>query len=466
MTDRSDEYYIAKTLNLAKKAAGFTSPNPMVGSVIVKNGEVIGSGYHKKAGEPHAEINALKMAGNNAKGATLYVSLEPCSHFGRTPPCVESIKKYGIIRVVAAMKDPNPLVSGKGFRYLENNGIDVKYGILEAKAQKLNEIFLKNVTANLPFITVKLAISIDGKIGFSHKNATDANKNSAHNNTPFYLSSEKSLRYTHSLRLMHDAIMVSVNTVISDNPKLNIRYGKNNNIADKKFAKIIVDSNLMTPADSKLFRYRNNGAQIFIFTSFEYNEEKLKRKKLLEQKGAIIKEVLYNNSYKDGLKNYSTDIAEKHCITVNSNLNSNCDVVKKKHYLDIADIFKECAACGITSIFVEPGPNLFAYLILNKLYDKLIFNITPYLVGNTIGNGNAIADTAPYVGNFAGNAMNAFDLIDFSNITSNKFNNNLQSNNAVKDNLNDLYANKQLVKLKNLDVKKAGDDIFLIYEPE
>jgi len=458
MTDRIDEYYIAKTLNLAKKAAGFTSPNPMVGSVIVKNGEVIGSGYHKKAGGPHAEIIALKMAGSDAKGATLYVSLEPCSHFGKTPPCVESIKKYGISRVVAAMKDPNPLVSGKGFKYLEDNGIEIKYGILEDKAKKLNEIFLKNIVANLPFITIKLAISIDGKIGFSRKNVTEDSKNNVLNNTPLYLSSETSLRYTHSLRLMHDAIMVSANTVISDNPRLNIRYGKDKNIAGKKFAKIIIDSNLMTPADSKLFKYRNSDDKIFIFTSFEYSEEKLKRKKLLEQKGAIIKEVLYNNSYKDRLKNYSAESAEKNgCI-----IGSSCDVVQKKHYLDIAEIFKECAACGIASIFVEPGPNLFAYLISNRLYDKLIFNITPYLIGNI----NIIGNTAADFNNSAGNSMGAFDLINFSNINLNKSNNNLQTGNAVKNGLSDLYANKRLIKLKNLDIKKTGDDVFLIYYPE
>ena len=218
----SDEYYIAKTLNLAKKAAGFTSPNPMVGSVIVKNKEIIGFGYHKKAGEPHAEINALKMAGNNAKGATLYVSLEPCSHFGKTPPCVESIKQYGIKRVVAAIKDPNPSVSGSGFQYLESNGIEIKYGILEDKAKKLNEIFLKNITSNLPFITIKIAISLDGKIGFLNKNT--ASNGNASKNTPLYMSSEKSLKYTHNLRLLHDAIMVSANTIAIDNPKLNITY--------------------------------------------------------------------------------------------------------------------------------------------------------------------------------------------------------------------------------------------------
>ena len=431
----SDEYYIAKTLNLAKKAAGFTSPNPMVGSIIVKNDEIIGFGYHKKAGEPHAEINALKMAGNNANGATLYVSLEPCSHFGKTPPCVESIKKYGIKRVVAAIKDLNPSVSGSGFKYLESNGIEIKYGLLEDKAKKLNEIFLKNITSDIPFITIKIAISLDGKIGFLNKNT--ASGGNASENTPLYISSEKSLKYTHNLRLLHDAIMVSANTVAIDNPKLNIRYGKKNkNKAKKKFTKIIIDSNLITPLDSNLFLFKNPTDKVIIFTSFEYSEEKLKRKKMLEQKGAIIKEVYYNNKYGDYLENYLID---------SNNFNSSNFIKKKQYrYLDIAEIFKICAEYGITSILIEPGQHLFAYIILNNLYDKLIFNITPYIIGNA-------------------GAIDVFDLINFTNL--NKLNNNFPFINAGKKNLSNLYADKQLIKLKNLNIKKTGDDVFLIYYP-
>ncbi|MHB1679156.1 MAG: bifunctional diaminohydroxyphosphoribosylaminopyrimidine deaminase/5-amino-6-(5-phosphoribosylamino)uracil reductase RibD [bacterium] len=434
----SDEYYIAKTLNLAKKTAGFTSPNPMVGSVIVKNKEIIGFGYHKKAGEPHAEINALKMAGNNAKGATLYVSLEPCSHFGKTPPCVESIKKYGIKRVVAAMKDPNPSVSGSGFKYLESNGIEIKYGILEDKAKKLNEIFLKNITSNLPFITIKIAISLDGKIGFLNKNT--ASGGDVSENTPLYISSEKSLKYTHNLRFLHDAIMVSANTVAIDNPKLNIRYGKNNkNEAKKKFTRIILDSNLITPLDSNLFLFKDPTDKVIIFTSFEYSEEKLKRKKMLEQKGAIIEEVYYNNKYGDYLENYLID---------SNNFNSSNFIKKKQYrYLDIAKIFKICAEYGITSILIESGQHLFAYIILNNLYDKLVLNITPYIIGNA-------------------GTVDAFDLINFANLNKlNKLNNNFPFTNAGKKSLDDLYADKQLIKLKNLDIKKTGDDVFLIYYP-
>ncbi|MHB8282837.1 MAG: bifunctional diaminohydroxyphosphoribosylaminopyrimidine deaminase/5-amino-6-(5-phosphoribosylamino)uracil reductase RibD [bacterium] len=435
----SDEYYIAKTLNLAKKAAGFTSPNPMVGSIIVKNKEIIGLGYHKKAGAPHAEINALKMAGNNAQGATLYVSLEPCSHFGKTPPCVESIKQYGIKRVVAAIKDPNPSVSGSGFKYLESNGIEIKYGILEDKAKKLNEIFLKNITSDLPFITIKIAISLDGKIGFLNKNTAGGD---APEKTPLYMSSEKSLKYTHNLRFLHDAIMVSANTVAIDNPKLNIRYGKNNNNgAKKKFTRIILDSNLITPLDSKLFLFKEPTDEVIIFTSFEYSEEKLKRKKMLEQKGAIIKEVYYNNKYGDYLENYLID---------GNNFNGSNFIKKKQYrYLDIAEIFKICAEYGITSILIESGQHLFAYIILNNLYDKLVLNITPYIIGNA-------------------GTIDAFDLINFANLNKlNKLNNNFPfvNINAGKKSLDDLYADKQLIKLKNLDIKKTGDDVFLIYYP-
>ena len=141
-----DKYFISKTIELAKKASGLTSPNPMVGALVVKDGIIVGEGWHEKAGMHHAEVEALNNAGEKTRGATIYVSLEPCSHFGKTPPCVYKIKESGIKRVVAAVKDPNPLVAGKGFDYLRDNGIEVTYGILEEQAKKLNEVFFKNMT--------------------------------------------------------------------------------------------------------------------------------------------------------------------------------------------------------------------------------------------------------------------------------------------------------------------------------
>lgn len=336
----ADRHFISRAINLAKKAEGFTSPNPMVGALVVKDGLVVGEGYHEKAGFPHAEITALEKAGLKAKDATLYVSLEPCSHFGKTPPCVYAIKKYGINRVVAAMEDPNPLVSGKGFSYLKNNDIEVTNGILENRAKKLNEVFLKYIKSGLPFITIKDALTLDGKIG-----CRSAKKK-------LYISSKKSLEYTHYLRLTSDAIMVSSRTVINDNPMLDVRInsrGIKNRFLGKRYVKIVIDKNLSIPLKSKLFETYGN---VLIFTSKDYNDEKIKKRLLLEEKGAIIRDVYYNNKSFDN------------------------------RFLDLKEIFKICGELKITSLLVEAGPNLFSSLISEKLYDKLVLNITPYIFGN------------------------------------------------------------------------------------
>ncbi|MDA8053264.1 MAG: bifunctional diaminohydroxyphosphoribosylaminopyrimidine deaminase/5-amino-6-(5-phosphoribosylamino)uracil reductase RibD [Deltaproteobacteria bacterium] len=372
-----DEYFIAQTFNLAKKAEGFTSPNPMVGAIVVKDGLAVGDGYHEKAGLPHAEIAALKKAGSRAKGATIYVSLEPCSHFGKTPPCIYAIKKYGIKRVVAAVKDPNPSVSGKGFDYLQNNGIEVTYGIFEGKAKRLNEVFFKYITSGLPFITVKEAITLDGKIG-----RRNIRKKS-------YISSKKSLEHTHYLRLTNDAIMVSAKTVINDDPMLDVRINNRdikNKFLNKRYTKIILDRDLSVPPGAKIFKTYGT---VLIFTDKDYNNEKSKKKLLLEETGAIIRDVYYNN--------------------------------KDKRLLDLKEIFKICAELKITSILAEAGPNLFNSLIGGGFYDKLIFNITPYIFGNEDG-------------------VNLFETLDLKN--------------------------KNMLKFYDLNAKKIGDEIFLTYYPK
>ena len=158
------EIYMQRALELARRGWGTTNPNPLVGAVIVKNGEIIGEGYHKKPGEPHAEINALAQAGKKSEGSTLYVNLEPCSHFGRTAPCTDTLIKAGIKEVVIAMQDPNPEVSGKGIKKLKQAGIKVIEGILEEEAKKLNEIFIKYITSKMPFVVWKCAMTLDGKV--------------------------------------------------------------------------------------------------------------------------------------------------------------------------------------------------------------------------------------------------------------------------------------------------------------
>ena len=196
-----------RALELATKGRGATSPNPMVGAVIVKNGKIIGEGYHKKAGAAHAEINALRQAGHKAKGATLYVTLEPCCTFGKTPPCSDAIIGAGIKKVIVAAKDPNPLNNGKGISILKGRGIMVKTGVLGQEARHLNEIFEKYITTKMPFVILKMAESLDGKIATKTGNSK-------------WISCEKSRRLVHSLRKQVDAVMVGANTNHIDKPRL------------------------------------------------------------------------------------------------------------------------------------------------------------------------------------------------------------------------------------------------------
>ncbi len=341
-TDDEDEYFISRALNLAKKGQGLTSPNPAVGAVVVKNGIIVGEGFHEKAGQPHAEVIALNNAGKDAEGATIYVTLEPCSHFGKTPPCAHKIKDSGIKRVVSAIKDPNPLVSGKGLEYLINNGIEVKDGVLSKEAKQINEIFFKYITTGLPFITVKDAVTLDGNIGYK----TDTEK--------IYISSTKSLEYTHYIRFINDAIMISVNTLIKDDPMLDVRinkFGIKEKFIKKKWTKIVLDSDLKTPPNSKIFESHGD---VLIFTSIDYDEKKAERKKRLEEKGAIITDVYYN--IKEGKKLLNLDL-----------------------------VFKKCGDLKITGILVEAGPELFSSLIKERFCDKLIFNVTPHFLGRKNG---------------------------------------------------------------------------------
>ncbi len=206
-----DDYsYMRYALQLAEKARGFTSPNPMVGAVIVKDGRIIGEGYHKKYGDWHAEVNAFDSAEESVEGATMYVTLEPCSHTGKTPPCADRIVKEKIGRVVIGAKDPNPLVSGRGIEKLKNAGIEVRTGLLEKESIRLNEVFMKYITEKRPFVLYKSAVTLDGKI------ATYTGKSK-------WISNEKAREEVHMLRHYMSGIMVGINTVIADNPMLNCR---------------------------------------------------------------------------------------------------------------------------------------------------------------------------------------------------------------------------------------------------
>jgi diaminohydroxyphosphoribosylaminopyrimidine deaminase/5-amino-6-(5-phosphoribosylamino)uracil reductase len=210
MFDKKDEQYMSLALDLASKGRGFTKTNPMVGAVCVKNGEIIGKGYHKEYGKAHAEVNALDAAGENAKDSTLYVTLEPCSHYGKTPPCTEKILKSRVKKVVTAMEDPNPKVNGGGNAFLRANGVEVVTGVLEEKARALNLPFIKFITQKIPYTVLKLAMTLDGRI------ATKTGDSK-------WITNEKSREWSHCLRHQCEAVLVGRKTVEADNPSLNTR---------------------------------------------------------------------------------------------------------------------------------------------------------------------------------------------------------------------------------------------------
>jgi len=271
-----DIKYMKRALELAKKGIGYTNPNPLVGAVIVKDGRIIGEGYHALYGSSHAEVNAFKNAKEDVKGATLYVTLEPCSHYGNTPPCANTIVEKGIKKVIIGLKDPNPLVAGRGIKILQDNGIEVITGVLEEEGRKLNEIFLKYITTKLPFCIMKTAMTLDGKIA-------------AYTGDSKWVTGELSRQYVHKLRHRAAGIMVGIGTVLADDPMLNTRL-MNEEGCDP--IRIIVDSSARIPLEAKALNL-NSKAKTIIAATEKADKVKLKA---LEEKGAeIILTPLKNN---------------------------------------------------------------------------------------------------------------------------------------------------------------------------
>lgn len=318
-----DEYFMELALRLAKKAKGRTLPNPMVGALVVKNNKVIGWGYHERAGLPHAEVIALDRAGKNVKGAKLYLTLEPCTHFGRTPPCVNRIIKSGIKEVIIGMVDPNPVNNGKGIDLLRKNSIKVRVGFLEAELKKLNAPFIKYITKRMPYVTVKVGQSLDGKIA-------------AKTGDSKWITSDKSRAYAHRLRQNYDAIMVGVNTVLRDNPTLNVWFSK------RQPLKIIIDSQLSTPQDANIFS-RNN--RVIIVTLPVKEGQETENRKILAQKAKIL------------------------------------EVKEKAGQINLKDMMKKLSQLEITNIFVEGGGTLIGSLFDEGLVDKVLFFISPKIIG-------------------------------------------------------------------------------------
>jgi len=234
MTPLDDARWMRRALRLAARGRGHVSPNPMVGAVVVKRGRVVGEGYHREVGGPHAEVHALRDAGAKARGATVYLTLEPCCHHGRTPPCTEALIAAGVARVVAAVGDPDPRVSGQGVKVLRKAGIEVEVGVLESDAWRLNEAYFKRVTTGLPFVSLKAAMSLDGKIA----SATGESK---------WITGEKARALGHRLRAEHDAVLTGVETVLADDPELTVRLARG-----RDPLRVVADSRARTPATARV----------------------------------------------------------------------------------------------------------------------------------------------------------------------------------------------------------------------
>jgi diaminohydroxyphosphoribosylaminopyrimidine deaminase/5-amino-6-(5-phosphoribosylamino)uracil reductase len=323
MIKPADEYYMGLALKLALKAKGKTSPNPLVGALVVKAGKIIGRGFHAKAGFAHAEIVALDEAGKKAKGATLYVTLEPCAHTGRTPPCVNRIVASGIKEVVVGMIDPNPLNNGKGVTLLKQNNIKVRVGVLDEKLKEINESFIKYITARIPLVTVKVAESLDGRI------ATRTGDSKC-------ITSDKSRAFAHRMRKDYDAIMVGVNTVLRDNPSLNAWFSQ------KKLIKIIVDSNLSISENSNIFA---GDSRVIIITLPSRPGQETENRKRLAAKASIL------------------------------------EVKEKSGQINLRDALKKLAGLQISNIIVEGGGTLIGSLFDERLVDKILFFISPKIIG-------------------------------------------------------------------------------------
>ena len=323
----TDESYIKLAIEIAKKGDGKVSPNPMVGCIIVKNDRIIGAGFHEKFGLNHAEVNAIEKAGKNAEGATLYTNLEPCSHFGKTPPCVELIISSKIKKVVIGTLDMNPQISGKGVKKLKAAGIETKVGFLENECIELNKFFFKYITKKLPYVTLKAAQTIDGKI------ADKAGESS-------WISSVPSRKYVHSLRARYDAVLIGAGTVEKDDPKLTVRLTEGRNPK-----RIILDPGLDLNLNHKIFS-RNSDKNLIVIAS----KKSIGKKRRINKLNSLGVTLLFAKEEKD-------------------------DRINLKNAL------KELYKIGIASVLVEGGSQVFTSFIKGNLFDDMITFISPKILG-------------------------------------------------------------------------------------
>jgi diaminohydroxyphosphoribosylaminopyrimidine deaminase/5-amino-6-(5-phosphoribosylamino)uracil reductase len=319
--------YMKQALSLAKLAVGQVSPNPAVGAVVVKDGEVIGQGYTQPPGSWHAEVMALKQADQRSRGGVMYVTLEPCCHYGRTPPCTKAIITAGISEVHMAMLDPNPLVSGKGEEELQREGIKTYIGEHEEETREINEAYIKYITTGMPFVTAKFAVSLDGKI------ATKSGDSE-------WISGSEARKYVHYLRYTTDAIMAGANTVIADNPRLTCRCAGKGGEVRKQPLRVIVDGKGRTSALAQVF---NEAGQALLALDRSIEPEK---KKTFTQAGVELLEL-----------------------------------PAKQGRVDLKLLLKSLGERGITSVLVEGGGILLGSLFDYRLVDKVIAFIAPIIIG-------------------------------------------------------------------------------------
>lgn len=354
----NDELYMKRAICLAKMATGHTSPNPLVGAVVVKNNTIVGEGYHHKAGEAHAEVHALDAAGEHARGATLYVTLEPCAHYGKTPPCAKRVVESGISRVVIGSTDPNPLVAGKGIQILTEAGIEVTTDVCVDECIQLNEHFFTFIQTHKPFVTIKSAMSLDGKI------ATFTGQSQ-------WITNESSRKDGHVLRATHDAMLVGIGTILADDPLLNCRLTRDelyqavidtNDVSLENTLEvhqpdiIILDSQGRTPTDAKIFTIPNR--KVIIYVAKGCPEQ---RRTALANAGAIVEEIP-TKSVRQGR---TTDVA--------------IDIKK----IDIQACLEHLGKLGYTSVLVEGGSTIISSFVESLAFDKIVTYIGNLVIGGT-----------------------------------------------------------------------------------
>ena len=331
---KDDTLFMQQALELAARGRGFTSPNPMVGAVVVKGGRVVGQGFHHAAGEPHAEVNAIDDAGAEARDATIYVTLEPCNHVGRTPPCTEKILSAGIRKMVVAMADPNPGVKGGGTTYLRQKGLDVVSGVCEDAARQLNEVFIKFIRTQRPFVILKCAATLDGQIA----TRTGDSK---------WVTGELARQHVHAARHAVDAILVGAGTVRKDDPSLTTRLG---NEKGRDPHRIILDTRLSIPTHARLFR-QESSARTYIAAGPPANDKGfLERRDALQAAGALVLET----PLKDGR-------------------------------VDLDALMGTLGKAGITSLLIEGGGQVVGSALSAGIVDKVMFFYAPKIMGGNDG---------------------------------------------------------------------------------